>query len=190
MAIPKNDIILHGLSDCAIKSITDDTSGGITLGTLIDIPGIQELTITPRVFSSELKADEVVKDVYSRVEAAEFSVTNAQMSMDALAALMGGKVAAGGAAGAETQTLTVDNSGLAGYFKLEGKVDYAKSQSTGSAVSDAHFVLFKCKITGNLSFTLTQDGYANVSFSGLAIGTIYDNKIFDIVFNETPTDIA
>ena len=32
------------------------------------------------------------------------------------------------------------------------------------------------KITGNLSFTLTQDGYANVSFSGLAIGTIYDNK--------------
>ena len=57
------------------------------------------------MFSSELKADEVVKDVYSRVEAAEFSVTNAQMSMDALAALMGGKVAAGGATGGRNSNI-------------------------------------------------------------------------------------
>lgn len=181
VAIAKESVLL-GLDDCKISPLTVDNADTLTYGTAIDVPGITQLELSPTFMEKQLKGDESVLDTYSKLEQIDWSIEHGKISLDALALWIGGAVVAGGVTPNQTQTFTLKNTDLPGYFKLEAKTDYAD-------VGDAHFILFKAKCT-SFSFTIQGEEYATISASGKAIGTLKDKKIKDIVFNETAVDIT
>jgi len=178
---------IRGIKDASIKLLTLDSSESLTYGTLYDIPTIQEISITKRILEEEQKGDGKIADIYTEFELIEFSVKNGRISLDNLSALTGATITAGGTTPSQSQTIDFTGSDSIPYFKLEGVAKYVNADSAD--VKDAHFILWKCKIN-SLSYALTTDGYASVSFGGKAIPTINDDKTDSIVFNETAAAIA
>ncbi|MNJ69497.1 hypothetical protein D3C77_658540 [compost metagenome] len=104
------------------------------------------------------------------------------MSFDALAILIGGEVTASGATPNAKSVYTLTGADLPKYFKLEGQSLYTDS-------GDIHVVLYKCKAS-SVQYELRGEDYATVTASGTALATINDNKIKDVILNETAVDIA
>ncbi len=170
-----------GINDAKISRITEDSSTALTYDTAIDVPGITSLKVTPSFVEKELKGDEKIIDTYSKLEKIEWSFEGAKLSLDALAVLLGGTVTAAGVTPNETQTYTLKGVDIPSYFKFEGKSDYTDA-------GDIHIVLYKCKAS-SVEYTLQGEDYATVTASGKAIATINDDKIKDVIINETAVDI-
>lgn len=181
MPIPKESQIL-GIDDAKIAELTTDTAAALTYGDLADVPGITQLKVSPNFVEKKLKGDEKILDVYSKLEDIDWSFANAKLSLDVLAILLGGEVEAGGATPNQTQIYTLKGSDKPKYFKLEGKSDYTD-------VGDVHVILYKCKAS-KVEYTLQGEEYATVTASGKAIPTVNNDKVKDIVFNETATAIS
>ena len=181
MPLVKETVIL-GIDDAKVYKLTADTAAALTYTTGIDVPGITGMSVSPNFVEKELKGDESILDFYSKLESLDWSFTNALLSLDVLAILLGGAVAATGVTPNMKQTYSLLKTDTPSYFKLEGKSDYAD-------VGDVHVILYKCKAS-KVDYELKGEDYAVVSASGKAIGTIYDGKVKDIVYNETAVSIA
>jgi hypothetical protein len=171
-----------GIDDCKIAPLTADTAEALTYGSLVDVPGIQNLKYSANVDEKELEGDEVILDYYSKLKSFDFSVEHALISLDALAALFDTAAVATGETPNQVQTLDILGSDVPGYVKIEGQVKYG---DTG----DHHVVFWKAKLS---KFEVENKGkdYATVSFSGKAIPTVNNSKLFSIVLNETAAAIA
>jgi hypothetical protein len=186
MAIPKQ-VILHGVNDAGIKILTSDNTSATTYGSLLSIPSIQSITITPQVLTDELKAKSIIRDVYSIFQAAEFSFEHGELDLDTLAAITGSAaVVANGSSPNQTQTMDLTSQAVP-YFKLEGKIDYAEDAE--GKVGDCHFILHKAKLT-SYKISVTSEGYMTISGEGKAVATVADNKVFSIVLNQTAAAIT
>jgi hypothetical protein len=195
MAITKETKIL-GINDLRVIRVQNDndagfdvaSTGGAPVG-VVDIKGIQSLSLTPKFIEKDLRGDEVVLDRYTKLDSIDFSFSNAYLSLDALSTLLGGSVVAGGTGTAETQKYTLSgNSGIAGYFILEAQTLYTDA-------GDVHVRLYKCKIN-KFDYELKGEDYATVSVSGMAIPTQFafggavGGKIKEVTINETATAIS
>lgn len=174
--------VVLGINDAKIAEITEDSAANLTYDTGIDVPGIKEIKVSPNFAEKKLKGDEKTLDYYTKLEDIDWSFSNAKLSLDVLAVLLGGVVAEGGTTPNITQTYSLSGADTPKYFKLEGKTDYAD-------VGDVHLILYKCKAS-KVEYTFIEEDYAIVSASGKAIATTHDDAVKDIVFNETATDIA
>lgn len=174
-----------GIIDCKIASITEDSSSTLTYGTLVDVP-IMNLNITDNYENYELKHDNRVQHIESILQTAELSGTISRVSLDVLAILEGGSVAATGTGANEVQTYTVDNTDTPAFFKLEIKSD--RAHADGGDVADVHIIYKKCQIT-SLDKEVGED-FTKINFTAKAIPTINDNVIKQVVFNETAADIS
>jgi len=172
-----------GLNDMVISELTADTDSALNYGTAVDIPGVTKLTLTPNYVEKELRGDEALLDTYQRLASIEFSFEHAIVSLDALKIITGGTLTAAGTTPSQTQTLSISNTSLAKYFKLQGKIIY--SDFSGG---DVCLTLYKCK--GQFKIEFQTEEYASISCSGKAIGTIKDGKIFDLVFREKTADLS
>ncbi|MDQ7790139.1 MAG: hypothetical protein RDU41_08815 [Clostridia bacterium] len=181
MPLAKETLVL-GVDDAKIAELTVDTSATLTYGSLVDVPGIQEINVSPNFIEKELKGDEATLDHYVKLDNIDWSFQNAKISLDALAILEGGTVVASGVTPAQKQTYTLLSTDKPKYFKLEGKSNYTD-------VGDAHIILYKCK-ANKVDVGFKGEDYAIVSASGKAIGTVKDKKVKDIVLNETAADIT
>ena len=170
-----------GINDAKISKILTDDSTAVTYAIPIDIPGVTSLRITPKFIEKELKGDETILDVYSKLVSIDWSFEGAKMSLAALAVIMGGAVESGGITPEATQTYSLNTTDRPSFFKLEG-------QSTYTDAGDIHVVLHKCK-ANKCDYELKGEDYATVTASGKAIGTVKDSKIKDIIVNETVTPI-
>lgn len=171
-----------GINDAKISELTVDTAAATTYGTPIDVPGIVSLKLTPKFLEKELKGDEQILDVYSKLVSVDWSFEGAKISLAALAIMMGGTVALTGLTPAGKQTYNLKNSDRPKFFKIEG-------QSTYTDAGDIHVILHKCKAS-KVDYELKGEDYATVTASGKGIGTIKTGDIKDIVINETAEPIA
>lgn len=174
------------IDDAKVAKLAADTSAALTYATSVDVPGIREIGATKVIDHRTLDGDNKRLAAESRVRAVDLSVKNAKVSLDALAVILGGAVAGSGVTPNQKQTYTLLGADKSPYFKLEGQ---SKSTTGDSGdVADAHVVWYKCKVTGG-EYAIGED-YAIVSFAATAIPTVKDDKIEEIVFNETATAIA
>lgn len=172
------------LKDVKISpQISDPSGGSATYGAGVDIPGVLELQFTPKFKSSELRGDGRLLDIWSQIESAEFSFQHGKVSLNALAILMGGNVTLSGSTPNQVQRYRATGADAAQYFKLEGQAVYTD-------VGDTHVVLYKCKVNGDgPSFTMNDSEFATVQASGICIPRMSDDVLYDLLLNETPTDI-
>lgn len=185
MPLPTYTKILE-LSDVKIAPLTDDPAGGSpTYGSLVDVPGVIKLGVKPTMTNKELRGDNKLLDIWSKVERIEWSLENAKLPLDVLKIMMGGTVTAAGTSPDQTQTYELLGADTPGYFKLEGKADY-----TEDGTGDVHVVFHKCKATEPPNFEITGEEFANVSASGIAIPLESNDKLLTVVINETAADIA
>ena len=135
-------VVLMELSDVKVAPLlTDPTEGETTYGAFVDLAGVLSLQVSPEMVSKTLYGDSTVMDNYARTTSINFTVTNSVISYSGLKCILGGNVSTEGTDGTEkvTYSITAANA-TPGYFKLEGKWDYA---STDGTVKDAHVVLYK-----------------------------------------------
>lgn len=181
MALTKETKVL-GINDAKMSKLTADDEITLTYEASIDVPGITQLEVSPNFIEKELRGDEKVIDTYTKLDYIEWKFENAKISLDALAILLGGTVTTSGTTPNQVQTYTLTGNDIPAYFKLEAKADYTDA-------GDVHIVLYKCK-ANKVSYTLKGEEYATVSASGRAIATVKDDKVKDVVINETAVDIA
>lgn len=133
MTVQKETKVL-GINDAKLFELLTDTSGALAYGDAVDVPGIRRMRVSPNFIEKELKGDEAVLDTYSKLESIDWSFENAKLSLDALAILLGGEVAAGGASGEVKATGTTGsgNSAILWTSKLFG----AKGNETVVVLQD------------------------------------------------------
>lgn len=190
MAIDSSRVVLMELRDVKVAPLlTDPVSGTTTYGDFVDLTGALSLQVTPQMESKTLYGDSTIMDTYSRTTSINFTASNSVVSFDGLKVLMGGNVTKSGTEGNEKITYSMSAANATpGYFKIEGKWDYA---STDNTVKDAHVVLYKCRITEAPEFTIndTSGDFGNCEFTGTAVPTNADGKWWDMTLNASATEI-
>lgn len=188
MALPQNAIRLMELRSAALSKLLTDSVTSPTYSTKIPLVGAVKIKVSPKVESKKLQGDSVLLDLYQRIMEVELDIEIATLSLDALAVLQGGASTATGTTPNQktVYALTSDNVG-GSFFKLEGQWTYA-----GEGVGDAHFVIYKAKITDAppLELNDASGDFGKVSFKALALPCISNKSWYDIVLNETATAIA
>jgi hypothetical protein len=177
------------LKDAKIAPLTADPSGGsATYGASVDIPGILKLDLSPNAVTKELRGDNVLMDIYSKVESVGVAITNAILPLDVLKLLMGGAVTASGTTPNQKQTYDLAGADLPGYVKIEGQALYV---DTG--IGDVHVIFHKCKATvpPKWSFADNSGDFVQVTATLTAIPLqATGNKLMSVVLNETATAIS
>jgi hypothetical protein len=180
-----------GINDLKLIVIQQDDSATFRVAStggareVIDLPGVQTLSLTPTFVEKELRGDEVVLDKYTKLDSINWSFTNAIMSLTALEALLGGSVS-----GTTNKTFTLTGLDLPKYFVLEGQAEYTDE-------GDIHVRLYKAK-ANKVDYELKGEDYAVVNVSGMAIPTqcnvwnsVTENggRVKEITINEVVTPI-
>ena len=181
-------VVLMELSDVKVAPLlTDPTGDTTTYGDFVDLAGSLSLQVSPEIVSKTLYGDSTVMDNYARTTSINFTVTNSVISYSGLEVILGGNVSTTGSDTTEkvTYSITAANA-TPGYFKLEGKWDYA------STVKDAHVVLYKCRLSEAPDFTINDSSgdFGDCSFSGVAMPTNGDGKWMEMTLNATASEIG
>lgn len=178
---------LYAVVDCKIAKLLTDPSGGTaTYDALIDVPGIKNVGLGPEVNAVELRGDNVRLDSDSTLVGMTLSVEHAKISLDALAAMLGGTVTDAGIAPNQTATYKRISTDAFNYFRL-----LAKTPTNGVDVSggDVKLEFYKAKVT-SISFGLAEEDYQVVSFEASAVYRASDNGLFDLTLRETAAALA
>ena len=183
MTLPKESGLL-GLDDVKIFEVTADTSGSLTYGSAVDVPGMQNIDLAPNYIQKPLMQDEEVDGYYQKLQSIYWSFSNAKVSLDVLNILEGGTLSSTGTTPNQKHTFTLSDTSEPKYFKLQGKINYSTEE-----IGDFHLVLYKCKSL-SVQVGYRVKNYAIVSASGIAIPTINNKKIRDYVVNETAVAIS
>lgn len=177
----------YDIDDSRIKMITADTDSGLTHGTVIDNPGIQEMELEISMIEGESYGDGRVLDRFSRVEKVTGSCKNAKLSHAVVAAIMAGQTTNSGTTPNEQQITAIGPSNLP-YFEWDFQTLYVGSD--GSSSGDAHVIVHKCKI---VKFKLGRKAkdYQEVSFDWEGIPLNFQEvgwnfrRVISFVENET-----
>lgn len=151
-------------------------------GTGADLPRIRSIEVSVTSDTTELTGDDstvAVRQFNLRVEG---SIEAGGLNPAAIAIMVGGTVVSSGSTPNAIKTISIGDTTVAGYFKLEG-------QMLADDGGDLHIIVYKAKMTSGPSWTFTGGEFALTTgdFTGVMDG---DGKIVDLVFNETAVDIA
>ena len=180
---------LYSVQDAKIAALTADPAGGsATYGTLIDVPGIQEMSISGDVEVKTLRGDNTKLASNASITNIQVSVTHAKLSLDVLSAIIGGTVTDAGTGSAETSTwdLLGTNATLPP-FKLEGVTPPNGVDIVGG---DLHWVLHKLTLSSFPDLGFANEDFRVVSFTADADPLLASGKWISAVLNETAAAIA
>ena len=171
---------LYSTEDCKIAKLLGDAIGFASYDTMIDVPGIRQVTMTPQIESKSLRGDNRELDADSTLVAVELSFEHAKVSFDALPVFLGGTWNAG------TGTYVQSDSGSLPYWAMGWRTPTNGGDATGG---DVQFKVFKAKLT---AYTLGNAFEDYQLFSGTARGVyrIADDKLFEVKINETAAAIS
>ncbi|MFI1734045.1 phage tail protein [Streptomyces acidicola] len=180
---------LYSVQDAKIAPLTTDPTGSTpTYGALIDVPGIQTMEISGDIEVKTLRGDNVKLDSNSSISNIQVAVTHAKLSLDVLAAILGGDVTDSGTTPAQKSVwdLTADTATLPP-FKLEGVTPPNGVDIVGG---DLHWVLHKLTLSAFPDLGFAQEDYRIVSFTADASPLLSNGKWISAVINETAAAIA
>jgi hypothetical protein len=180
---------IYSVQDAKISPLTADPDGGAaTYGTPLDVPGIQEMAITGEVEVKTLRGDNRKLDTNSAISNIQVAVTHAKVSLDVLAAIVGGAVTDSGTTPAQTTRwdLSGDDATLPP-FKLEGVTPPNGVDIVGG---DLHWILHKLTLTAFPNVGFANEDYRVISFTADASPLLSTGEWLSAVLNETATAIA
>ena len=180
-----NSTITFDVQDCKIYAVATDAAGGITYGSAIDVPGIQEVSVEPNFVTAELKGDGQVLAKKGKIDRLNFSATYAELSLPVLSVIYGGSITTSGTAAAETAQYAFSGGSLP-YFKVEFLVNDLESD-----LAELVFTLNKCQVTGGTIMGGSTDNFGTPSFDAEAILPVATGLPFGTVqFRETGTGLS
>lgn len=137
-----------------------------TWGTVYDIHGIRNFSITTNISSDELKGDDRVLDQHSRMESVTVDWEQADVNLFIMDLLMGGTLVSNA-----TYEDAMVGEEDAPYVGIAGKM-------VASDGSEVHMLVPKAKLMGNLVIQAQLDTYSipAAQFKGVYEGTI--NQMF------------
>lgn len=178
--MPLPTSIPFGIRDIKVTSYT--TAAATTLSaSSVDLPYARTLSFTESEEFEQLRGDDTIVATRGSGPELEWELESGGISLPALAIMNGGTSVESGTTPAIVITYKKINTDAKPYFKIEGQVI---SDSGG----DLHFVMDKCKLTGDLEGEFSDQEFFVTQASGAAIGsTIVANagQIYRIVQNET-----
>ncbi|MET9098297.1 phage tail protein [Streptomyces antibioticus] len=180
---------VYAIKDAKISPLTADPAGGTaTYGTAIDVPGIKSLEISGDVETKQLRGDNTLLASNSTISNIQVAVTHAKLSLDVLAAILGGEVTDSGTTPAQKSVwdLTGDGATLPP-FKIEGVTPAGGVDLVGG---DLHVVLHKVSLAGFPDLGFAEEDYRIASFTANAEPLLANDKWVSIVLNETAAAIA
>lgn len=175
----------HHVNDCKIAALTADPAGGsATYGTLVDVPGITEIGVTPAFKNQELRGDNQKLDEESQLSGIALSFRHAKLGFDVLPILFGGTTSDSGAGSAETVSYDHLGASALGYWKIE-----AQTTGVDAIGGDGHLIFYKCILSAyDLGFA--EENYRKFGGSARTMPRLADDKWFRIWLNETAAAIA
>lgn len=179
---------LYSVQDAKISPLTaDPAAGSPTYGTPLDAPGIQQMSISGDVEVKTLRGDNTKLATNVSLTNIQVQVTMAKLSLDVLAAILGGTVTDAGTTPAQTSTwdLTGDTATLPP-FKLEGVTPPNGVDIVGG---DLHWVLHKLTLSAFPDLGFAQEDFRTISFTADADPLLSNGKWITAVLNETLTPI-
>lgn len=171
----------YGLRD--VKVATLDNTG--TKGSLVDLPNAQTFEFQETTSTQELRGDDAVKANRTTVDAVEWTLEAGGINFEAMKVMAGGTIVTSGVAPNVVKT----------WSRTEGESYpdfYVEGQSMSESGGDHHTVVYRAK--ANQISGSHQDQEFWVSHAeGTGIGSLASatlGKVWDMVANETATDIA
>lgn len=180
---------VFAVEDAKIAKLTADPSGGTaTYGTLVDVPGIKEVTLSGTVNAKELRGDNSLLDAFSTLQSLSISVSHAKISVDVLQTLLAGTITETGVTPAQKTVWGLAGTDSPNYFKFEAKTPTNGADFVGG---DVHILLHKCVVSGLPDIGFAEEDYRTVGFDAIASPLLATGrKWVDVVFNETALAIA
>jgi hypothetical protein len=179
---------VYSVQDAKISPLTADPAGGAaTYGDPIDVPGIQTFEISGDVETKSLRGDNGLLANNSQITNIQVAVNYAKLSLDVLAAIVGGTVTDAGATPAQTSTWDLAQAtATLPPFKLEGVTPPNGVDLIGG---DLHWVLWRLNLSAFPALGFAQEDYRIASFSANASPLISTGKWISAVINETAVPI-
>lgn len=172
---------LFGTEDCKLQELLTDVAGETaTYGTLLDVPGIKSVTMTPQLESKQLRGDNRELDNDTTLVAVEVVAAHAKLSFPVAAIVLGGAI--DGTTGAFTRL----GSHYCKPFRLQWRTPTNGGDEPGG---DVHFEVTKLKVTGYPLGTAEED-YWTGSFTARGVFRLSDDKLWGITPHTSATAIS
>ena len=179
----KSTVITLGVSDLKISKLLKDDETGVEYSAPMDIPGVQEITLTLTVDEKELTGDATTLAYYSKKKGYDVSFNNAQLSLEVMS-LISGSVLTTNEEASVVKSVTVEDGGedTPSYFALEFKPEDI------DGVADYHRQLYK--VRGSYDITFRESDYAICNFNGKGIARTFDKMFGNHTTFAQSTDIT
>lgn len=172
----------YTITDLQVAAYAAD--GDYSAATLIDVPGIQSCQVTVANDAVELRGDNAVIAVVDQGNTLEWQMGAGGISLEALEAMFGGTLTAGGITPDGTKTYDLKATDQRPYFTFVGVTP------DDGAGENLHIVVWKAKATGNLELQAADQEFMAPSFSGRGIARELDDSLLHLIQNETAADAA
>ncbi|MFE0329073.1 phage tail protein [Streptomyces sp. NPDC058960] len=180
---------VYGIQDAKIAPLTaDPASGTPTYGALIDVPGIKSFEVSGDIEVKTLRGDNGKLATNATISNIQVQVTHAKVSLDVLAAIVGGTVTDSGTTPAQKTAwdLTKDTATFPP-FKLEGVTPANGVDLIGG---DYHTVLHKLTLSSFPDLGFAEEDFRIASFTADADPLLSNGKWISAVINETAVAIS
>lgn len=180
---------MYGIQDAKISPLTaDPATGSPTYGTPLDVPGIKTFEISGYVEVKTLRGDNTKLATNSAITNIQVAVSHAKMSLDVLAAIIGGAVTDAGTTPAQSSTwdLSADDANLPP-FKLEGVTPPNGVDLVGG---DVHVILHKLTLSAFPDLGFAEEDYRIASFTADADPLQSTGLWISTLINETAVPIV
>ncbi|MFF8447873.1 phage tail protein [Streptomyces leeuwenhoekii] len=178
---------LYAVEDAKIAPLLTDPEGGApTYGAGIDVPGIKSMEISGDVEVKELRGDNRLLDSDSSLTNVTVAFPHAKLSLDVMAALLGGTVTDSGTTPAQATEWELLDDAKPLPFKLVGKTPTGGADQLSG---DVHFTLWKCVLSSFPGLGLAEEDYRTIETEARAVPLISTGKWISVRINETATAI-
>lgn len=172
---------VFAVTDCKVRPLTADPSGGSpTYGVAIDVPGIKSVAITGSVETKSLRGDNTLLDADSTLTEVSVSIEYAKLSLDVLAAILGGTVVDSGTTPAQKSSWDLTSTSKPRPFLLE-----AVSATADTIGGNIGFCLWKVVLSSFPELGLAEEDYKTGTLQGSAMPLLSNGKWFTPTLYET-----
>jgi hypothetical protein len=170
----------YTITDLKVAPVTGDTPG-----TLVDVPGIQKMTLKLSTESVVLRGDNKQIAAVDKGNTGTVEFTEGGISFAAMDIMLGTTTSDSGTTPNVVRTMNVFGSTSRPYFFVVGQ-----SINDNGGVQDLHIAVWKVKLTDDLEFTAGDGEFIVPTFGGVAVSRSDNDKLFSLVHHETKAALA
>lgn len=177
---------VFAVKDAKVSPLTADPSGGSpTYGASIDVPGIKSVTVSGSVETKTLRGDNTLLDADSVLTDVTVAFEYAKLSLDILAATLGGAVVDGGTTPDQTADWELTSESKPLPFKFE-----AVSASADTIGGDVLIALHKVILSSFPELGMAEEDYKTAPLEGNSMPLLSTGKWLTVSLRESVAPIG